>query len=118
MDAPIDLNIGSDFEFILTLTKRLTGTATTRTPATGLTGVTGRLSLTPTGAAIGTSTAALAEDGVTGIYTGVLDSTTLTTDLTASLGRLVYAICSKAGDIQGEYQIYRVVDRRMMPLAS
>jgi len=104
-----DLNISSDFEADFALTRR---NATTRLeePATGLSGVTARIAATPTGTALGSLTAALTEAGSTGRYVGVFDAAALTSALsTAYVGLTVYLICSKSGDIDGEYAPYRVV---------
>lgn len=59
--------------------------------ATGLT-VTGRISLTPTGSAVGSSSATLTEVGSLGIYQGSIAGSVLTTDLAAYVGQSVYEI--------------------------
>jgi len=107
------LNIKSDFEFDFLITRR---NATTREKeaATGLAGVTGRFSLSKNGLAIGSCTVALSEAGSLGRYTGILDTATMVTDLTAYLGQTIYAIASKSGDLDGEYQEYVVADSRKM----
>lgn len=102
-----DLNINSDFEFDFGLTKK---NATTRAvePATGLTGVVGRFAATRSGAAIGSCSVALTEAGTTGRYVGVLDTATMVIDLTAYVGKVVYAIVAKSGDLDAEWAAYRV----------
>lgn len=108
-----DLNIDSDFEFDFALTRR---NATTRAwePATGLNGVTGRFAATPTGAALGSTSTALTEAGSLGRYVGTLDSATMVTALAAYVGQVVYAVCAKSGDVEGEYQTYLVRRGRQM----
>lgn len=102
-----DLNINADFEFDFALTRK---NATTRAiePATGLAGVVGRFAATRSGAAIGSCTVALSEAGTTGRYVGVIDTAVLVTDLTTYVGKVVYAIVSKTGDLDAEWAAYRV----------
>lgn len=107
------LNIYADFEYDFKLTRK---NATTRAvePATGLSGVTGRFALTRTGTALSGTSTALTEAGTTGRYVGVLDAAALAAALAAELGKVVYAICSKSGDIDNEVQAYRVLDHHEM----
>lgn len=102
-----ELNINTDFlfNFYLTTTNLSTGVLGA---ATGLTGVVGRFAATRTGAAIGSCSVALSEAGTTGRYLGVLDTATMVAALTAYVGKVVYAVVSKSGDIDCEVQAYRV----------
>lgn len=115
MSDPVDkyLNIYADFEFDFRLTRR---NATTRAvePATGLTAVLGRFALTPTGAAITGTSTALTEGGVLGRYWGVVDTATMVTNMLTLVGQRVYAIPSKAGDLDQEVQPYIVTDHHIM----
>lgn len=108
-----DLNISSDFEFDFYLTRK---NATTRAveAATGLTGITGRFAATRTGAAIGSCSVALAEAGTTGHYVGVLDTAVMAADLDTYVGKVIYAIVKKTGDIDAEVQGYRVKRSHVM----
>lgn len=112
-NKPKPLNIRTDFEFDFYLTRKNATTRATEA-ATGLTGVTGRLALLPSGSAVGGCTASLTEAGTTGRYVGIIDTAQLVTDLTNQVGRLVYAIVSKSGDLDGEWEPYLVVDNHQM----
>jgi len=110
---PRPLNIRTDFEFDFYVTRK---NALTRDvePATGIGPIVGRLALTKNGAVIGSCSASCVEAGTTGRYVGPLDTATMVTDLTAHLGTLVYAIPSKTGDLDCEWEVYRVVDKHQM----
>ncbi len=108
-----ELNINEDFEFDFLITRR-NPTTRVKEPATGLSGVTGRLALTKTGAALGGTSTSLTEAGTTGRYVGPVDTATLVAALTAYVGQVVYAIPSKSGDFDCRWQEYRVVDNGRM----
>ena len=110
------LNIRSDFQFRFSLT-RTNGTTGADEAATGLSGITGRIALTPNGSALGSTSTALSEIGTTGNYFGVCDTATLVSALAAYLGRIVFVICAKSGDLDGEYERYLVSDSHEMGAA-
>ena len=101
------LNINTDFEFDFYLSRK---NASTRLPeaATGLTGIVGRFASGPTGVALGGTSTALSEAASTAHYVGVVDTATLVAALMTYVGRIVYAIVSKTGDLDCEVQPYRV----------
>jgi len=84
--------LDSDWEFEYRATRKNATTGALE-PATGLAGLTGRLSLTDGGATIhATMSVALAERGTTGIYFGVLEGDNLRTQLLALVGTVVYEV--------------------------
>jgi hypothetical protein len=107
-----DLPIYSDFEPEVKITRKNATTGATEA-ATGLaSGMTARISLTKTGAAIGALTVSLTERGTTGIYAGVLDTAALVTALGALIGQTVYVIYARTGDIDREWSDYVVRDNK------
>ena len=104
-DLPIDIDFEPDV-----LIRRKNALTRAIEPATGLTGVTLRIALTPAGAAVGGCTVAAAEAGTTGRYFGVIDTAQLVTDLAAYESNTVYLIAAKTGDfdrVYGEYIVRR-----------
>lgn len=103
-----DLNISTDF----------VAQADVQTPA-GTTGVWGdatgvenfafRIALTKTGAALGAlSATAVARSGDGNRYYAVFDAAALTSALSAYVGRYVYVILSRSGDLDGMWWRVRV----------
>lgn len=113
MTAARDLNIYSDFEAEVKLTRKNATTGNTEA-ATGLTAVTFRFAATTIGAAIGSMTASASERGTTGRYYAVFDTGSMVTDLLTYLGKAVYLIVSKSGDIDREVASYRVRNFRTL----
>lgn len=84
--------LDSDWELEYRATRKNATTGVPE-PATGLGGLTGRLSATDGGAAIhATMSVALTERGTTGIYFGVLQGDDLRTRLAALVGTVVYEV--------------------------
>lgn len=74
------------------MTRKNSATGTLE-PATGLTGLSARLSLTDAGAAIhATMSVNLTERGATGIYAGVIQGDDLRTQLAALVGTVLYEV--------------------------
>jgi hypothetical protein len=101
---PLDIDFEIDW-----FVERKNSTTRAWEPATGLTSVSGRISLTKTGAAVGSCTASLTEAGTTARYVGVIDTATLVAALAAQDGVEVYLILSKSGDFDRVYGSYTVV---------
>jgi hypothetical protein len=98
------LNVSSDYEAEVLLRVKRAGDGV-MIPATGLTGVSFVIAATPTGAAIGALTAAATERSGTGRYFAVFDAAAMTSALAATyLGKTVYLVVGKSGDIGGEYR--------------
>lgn len=105
------LPIYIDFEVEVKITRKNSSTGVPE-PATGLTGMTARISATDTGSALSPLTVSLTERGTTGIYAGVFDTADLVTALgTTYLNQTVYLIYSKSGDIDRAGAPYVVRDR-------
>lgn len=86
------INLDNDWECEYKASRKNSATGTLE-PATGLAGLTGRLSLTDAGAAIhATMSVALSERGSTGIYFGVLQGDDLRTQLLTLVGSTVYEV--------------------------
>jgi hypothetical protein len=84
------LPLDNDWEFEYALTRK-NATTGANEPATGLSGLTCRLSLTDGGAAInGALNVNAAERGTTGIYSGIFAGSDLRTYLTA--GTVIYEV--------------------------
>lgn len=101
------LNIYEDFERLLQVEKRASG-ATAYSAATGETWA-ARLAATRSGSAIGSCTCTVAEVGSTGYYKATLDTATLVADLATYVGRIVWLIWSKSGDVDRRWVAFRVV---------
>lgn len=79
--------------------------------ATGVGNFAFRIAATQTGAAIGTLTATATErSGDPGRYSTVFDAADLTTHLAAYVGRSVFVILSRPGDLDGLFWRHTVVD--------
>jgi hypothetical protein len=86
------LALDNDWEAEYTLTRKNATTGVFE-PATGLSGLVVRISLTDGGVAIHTDLSIpIAERGATGIYFGVLDGDKLRTHLASLLGTIVYEV--------------------------
>ena len=104
------LNPYADFEAEVAI-KRKNATTGKSEAATGLTGVSFRISATKTGLAIGALSGAATERGTTGQYAKVFETTTLVTELiTLYLGQYVYLIPSKSGDFDNLVTRWLVTD--------
>lgn len=78
--------------------------------ASGLSGITGRISASETGSAIGSCSVTLAEAGSTGRYFGTIGRSTIDTDLASYIGERVFEIISDGASIQAVRELI-VVDR-------
>ncbi len=86
------ISLDNDWEAEYRATRKNTATGTLE-PATGLIGLTCRLSATDAGAAIhATMSVALTERGATGIYYGVIQGDDLRTQLAALVGTVIYEV--------------------------
>lgn len=84
--------LDNDWELEYRATRKNSATGTLE-PATGLVGLTGRLSATDAGAAIhATMSVALSERGSTGIYFGVLQGDDLRTQLLSLVNTTIYEV--------------------------
>ncbi len=112
MSTTIELNIAEDFLAQMDLEQPASTTGEWGA-ATGLSSVSFRIAATVTGSAIGSLTGSASERSATaGRYYAVFDAATLTTDLAAYVGSVVYLILSKSGDIDAAYQPLLVGDSR------
>lgn len=111
MSATKICNVYEDYEAECKVTRKNATTGVTEA-ATGLTGMTARISATTTGAAIGSLTVSLTERGTTGIYAGILDTAALVSALAALLNTTVYVVYSKAGDIDHDWSAILLRDQR------
>lgn len=86
------VSLANDWEAEYRATRKNAATGTLE-PATGLSSLTARLSLTDGGAAIhSTLNVALIERGATGIYSGVMLGPDLQTQLNALAGTVIYEV--------------------------
>ena len=102
------LNIRSDFTPRFDVDQYVAGTGWTS--ATGTSGWTIRVALTPTGSALGSLSATAAEEGSTGVFATTFDAADLTDALAAYVGQDAYVVISKSGDVDGKYKRVRVVE--------
>lgn len=86
------ITLDNDWEPEYKATRKNAATGTLE-PATGLAGLSARLSATDSGAAIhATMSVALTERGATGIYAGVILGPDLRTQLAALAGQVIYEV--------------------------
>lgn len=97
-----EIPLGTDYRLTYKGTRRNATTARLE-DATGLGTITGRISLTPGGAAIaaGVDNISLTEmSDAPGWYTGILDATTMDPVLTSLLGQIVYEVVEQTGNVR------------------
>jgi hypothetical protein len=101
------ISLGEDFERAIYIEKR-GSSSHDYGAATGETW-TARIAATPTGNAIGSLTATVSEFGSTGYYKAAIDKATVASDLSSYVGKIVYLIWAKSGDVDRRWVRLRVV---------
>lgn len=105
-----DLNIQTDFVAQADVQTPVAATGVWG-DATGVENFAFRIALTPQGAALGAlSATAVARASDTNRYYAVFDAAALTSALAAYVGRYVYVILSRSGDLDGLWWRVRVVN--------
>jgi len=106
------INLDNDWEFEYRATRKNAATGTLE-PATGLTGLNGRLSATDAGAAIDPLlSVSLSERGSTGIYYGVVQGDDLRSKLVGYVGTTVYEVFGDGTNVFTSIQRFVAAVRR------
>ena len=108
MTLPL-LNIYEDFEPDYFVERKDPDTGVL-VPANGITTFAMRISLTRNGTVVGACTTGLTERASTGIYAGTIGTAILVAGLATYLGRVVYIILSKSGNLDMRWDSYVVSD--------